>query len=100
MKLLLITCIQEYKQQVKEILRHSGVKSFSYQSVKGYKNENNDQTNNWFVSADTPTDSLLFTVFIEPECINDIFEKVEKFNSERKSLSKIHISCLTVDKSI
>ena len=38
MKLLLVTCIQEYEKEVKNILKHSGVKSFSYQTVSGYSN--------------------------------------------------------------
>jgi nitrogen regulatory protein PII len=98
MKLLLITCIQEYEENVKEILKHSGVKSFSYQSVKGYKNEN--EISNWFVSSDVPTKSLLFTVFIENQCMDDIFERIEKFNTDRTALSKVHVACLVVDQSI
>lgn len=99
MKLLLLTCIAEYENEAKEILKHTGVKSFSYQSVKGYKNNSNDLSN-WFVSDDIPTDSLLFTVFIENECMDDIFSRVEQFNSERSSLSKLHLACLQVDQTI
>ena len=100
MKLLLITSIQEYENDVKDILRHSGVKSFSYQEVKGFKNEHNGSATNWFGLTDIPTESILFTVFIETSCIDEIFELLEKFNAERTSLSKIHISCIAVDKSI
>lgn len=100
MKLLLITCIQEYEENVKGILKHSGVKSFSYQSVKGYKNENGGEISNWFVSSDIPTESLLFTVFIENQCMDDIFERIEKFNTDRTALSKVHVACLVVDQSI
>lgn len=100
MKLLLITCIQEYEENVKGILKHSGVKSFSYQSVKGYRNENGDEISNWFVSNDIPTESLLFTVFIENQCMDDIFGRIEKFNTDRTALSKVHVACLAVDQSI
>lgn len=100
MKLLLITCIQEYEENVKGILKHSGVKSFSYQSVKGYKNENGGEISNWFVSSDIPTESLLFTVFIENQCMDDIFEQIEKFNTHTTALSKVHVACLAVDQSI
>lgn len=100
MKLLLITCIQEYENDVKGILKHSGVKSFSYQSVKGYKNENGGEISNWFVSDEIPTNSLLFTVLIDNKCMDDIFEKVEKFNSDRTTLSKVHVACIDVNKSI
>jgi len=52
MKLLLIRAIEEFETEVKTILNHSGVKAFSYQSVKGYKN-NGNELENWF-----PTDYL------------------------------------------
>lgn len=100
MKLLLITCIEEYEEEVKNIFRHSGVKSFSYQSVKGYKNENGGEMDNWFVSDDIPTESLLFIVLMESRCVDAIYERAETFNASRDSLSKIHIACLSVDKSI
>lgn len=100
MKLLLLTCIEEYENEVKNILKHSGVKAFSYQEVKGYKNESNGKINNWFVSDNIPMKSLMFTVFIENECMFDIFDKVEKFNSERSSKSKIHLACLSVEHTI
>ena len=100
MKLLLLTCIEEYENVVKEILKHSGVKAFSYQSVKGYKNTENSELNNWFVSDDIPMKSLLFTIFIEDTCMPDIFDRVEKFNEERASLSKLHLACLKVEQTI
>ena len=98
MKLLLITCVAEYENEVKEILKHSGVQSFSYQPVKGFKNEKDGDLNNWFGITDVPTESIMFTVFIQENCMDEIFEKIARFNCERETLSKIHISCLTIEK--
>lgn len=98
MKLLLVTCIEEYEKEVKKILRHWGVKSFSYQNVSGYSN-GTEQTAR-FVSERIPTDSLLFTVFIENQCIDELFEAFEKFNSNQAVNSKIHVACLDVNKAI
>lgn len=98
MKLLLITCIQEYEKNVKEILSHSGVKSYSYQRVKGYSN--GDGKNKWFVSEEIFMNSLLFTVFIDDDCMEDIFGRVNKFNAGRAVKSKIHMACLDVNHSI
>ena len=62
MKLLLITAIEEFEKDVINILKNSGVKAFSYQSVKGFKNDKNEMKN-WFGKDDITVDSLLITVF-------------------------------------
>ena len=62
MKLLLITAIEEFENDVINILKNSGVKAFSYQSVKGFKNDKNEMKN-WFGKDDIAVDSLVITVF-------------------------------------
>ena len=99
MKLLLITAIEEFENDVINILKHSGVKSFSYQSVKGYRNdESNFET--WFSTEHLSVDSLLFTVFVEGKLVNTIFEKIETLNSELESLSKVHVASVSLEKSL
>ncbi len=100
MKLLMITCIDEYKKDVKNILKHAGVKAFSYQAVKGYKNNGNDNISNWFVVEDLPTESLLFTAFIEDACVDEIISRAEQFNSALDSISKLHLVSLNIEKTI
>ncbi|MFV0605820.1 MAG: hypothetical protein ACK5NK_08280 [Niabella sp.] len=100
MKLLLITAIHEYEKDVKQILNHSGVKSFSYQEVKGYKNESVGSSENWFGASHTEIDSLLFIVFIEAQFVTQIYQKVEQFNAKQDSLSHIHLATLGLERSI
>ena len=99
MKLLLITAIEEFEKDVKNILKHSGVKAISYQSVKGFKN-NGDELENWFSSDNVEIDSLLFTVFIESRYVDEIYNRVEDFNSRQKTLSHVHIATVQLEKSI
>lgn len=99
MKLLLITAIEEFEKDVKNILKHSGVKAFSYQSVKGYKNNGND-LGNWFISDNVEIDSLLFTVFIESRYVDEIYNRIQDFNSRQKTLSHVHIATVQLEKSI
>lgn len=97
MKLLLITAIQEFEKDVKKILNHSGVKSFSYQEVKGYKNETDGKSDNWFVAEHSEIDSLLFSVFIEESMVAEIYKKVEIFNVQQTSLSRLHMATLPIE---
>lgn len=99
MKLLLITAIEEFEKDVKNILKHSGVKAFSYQSVKGFKN-NGNELENWFSSDNVEIDSLLFTVFIESRYVDEIYIRILDFNSRQKTLSHVHIATVQLEKSI
>ena len=99
MKLLLITSVEEFEKEVKNILKHSGVKAFSYQSVKGFKN-NGDELENWFSSDNVEIDSLLFTVFIESRYVDEIYIRIQDFNSRQKTLSHVHIATVQLEKSI
>lgn len=99
MKLLLITAVEEFEKEVKNILKHSGVKAFSYQSVKGFKN-NGDELGNWFISDNVEINSLLFTVFIESRYVDEIYNRIQDFNSGQKTLSHVHIATVQLEKSI
>ncbi|MDF2934300.1 MAG: hypothetical protein K0R36_3631 [Chryseobacterium sp.] len=99
MKLLLITAIEEFEKEVKNILKHSGVKAFSYQSVKGFKN-NGDELKNWFSSDNVEIDSLLFTVFIESRYVDEIYIRIQDFNSKQKTFSHVHIATVQLEKLI
>ena len=100
MKFLIITAIREFEKNVKDILNQSGVKSFSYHYVKGYKNESDGSSENWFGASHTEIDSVLFAVFIDENFVDEVYRKVEFFNAKQKSLSKIHVSTMNIEKSI
>ena len=95
----MITAIEEFEKDVKNILKHSGVKAISYQSVKGFKN-NGDELENWFSSDNVEIDSLLFTVFIESRYVDEIYIRIQDFNSRQKTLSHVHIATVQLEKSI
>lgn len=99
MKLLQIICIEEYAKEVREILRHSGVRAFSYFKVHGYKPKEVGSSSSWFASDHPATDSVLFLVYILEDCLEEIFQRVEDFNQKVTALSKIHVACMAVEKS-
>lgn len=98
MKLLLITAIKEFESEVKNILVKSEVKSFTYNSVKGFKNEaQSNVVDNWFASSYAEIDSLLFTVFLPEENTPLILKKIEEFNFGQEILSKVHIALINLE---
>ena len=98
MKLLLITAIKEFESEIKNILVKPGSKSFTYSEVKGFKNEDaSTRTSNWFASAHSEIDSLLFTVFVPEENTSLIIKKIEEFNAGQETLSKVHIALIALE---
>ncbi len=96
MKLLLITAVEEFEAEVIDILKHSGVKAFSYQSVKGFKSNGNN-IDNWFPSEYLSVDSLLFTIFSDCNCIDDIYKSINEFNKKQETVSQIHIATIDLE---
>ncbi len=97
MKLVLITAIEEYEIQVKLFLKNSGVKSYSVQTVMGFHNQDQENTQNWFASEDVPTNSVLFTILIQEHLVNEIHSLIEKFNQKQEVLSQIHFASLAIE---
>jgi hypothetical protein len=100
MKLLLITAVKEFENEIKQLLKKASVQSFSYQEVKGFKNSTGEAVeSNWFGSEMNETDSVLFYAFTAKEKVDALYELVEYFNMEQESLSHIHIAVLNIEKS-
>ena len=100
MKLLLITAVKEFEKEIKQILKKSQVKSFSYKDVKGFKDNSKDALEaNWFASNLQENESVLFYVFVQKEKVTALFELVNGFNAKQETLSHIHLAVLGVEKS-
>ncbi len=96
MKLLLITAIEEFEKDVINILKNSRLKAFSYQSVKGFKNDKYEMKI-WFGKDDIAVDSLLFTVFSEYNCVDSIYKNINEFNSMQQTVPHIHIVTINLE---
>lgn len=100
MKLLIITASMEFDKNIKEILKKSDVKTFSYKRVKGYRDVTEESiSNNWFATEMNENESTLFYAFIKKENVDHVFEQISQFNAKQKTISKIHVAVLNVEKS-
>jgi nitrogen regulatory protein PII len=100
MKLLLITAIAEFGKEVKQILKNTQVKNYSYQEVVGYRNTTQDALNsNWFGTEMNENESIMFYAFVEKENVDLVFDAVTEFNSKQESQSHIHTAILNIEKS-
>lgn len=100
MKLLIITAINVFEKEVKKILKKSGIKTFSYTDIKGFRDSTEESVeNNWFASEMNENNSLMFYSFADKEKTDLLFKYANEFNETQKTLSKIHVVILNVEKS-
>lgn len=101
LKLILLTGVEEYKNEIKRVLIKSSVKSFSYNEVTGHEPDVDVATHsNWFVGDRFETNSLLFFAFIEEQHVESLFNNVKEFNDSLESVSHLHLISLHIEKSI
>lgn len=99
MKLVLITAIAEFEKDIKKMLKEAKVKSYSYRDVKGFRDASEESVeDNWFGSEMNETDSVVFYAFILQQNLDTLFEEVNQFNKEQKTISKVHLAVFSVEK--
>ncbi len=100
MKLLIITAVNAFEENVKSLLKANGVLSYSYNNVIGYRDSTlDDVAGNWFASELNKDESLLFFAFVNTEISEMVYESIKKFNSENGTGSSIHIAVSPIEKS-
>jgi hypothetical protein len=100
MKLLIITAIKEFENEIKQQLKNAKVITFSYKNVIGYRDNTEDAIeSNWFSSEMNKSESILFYVFLKKENIDILFESINEFNAKQETLSHIHVAVLAIEKS-
>ena len=100
MKLLIIVAVKEFEKDIKQILKKSDVKSFSYKDVTGFKDSSEDSMEkNWFATEMNENESVLFYAFVDNGKVDFLFELVDDFNAKQKSASHIHLAVLCIEKS-
>lgn len=100
MKLVIITAIKEFENEIKQILTKSKVKSFSYQNISGFRDHTHDNIKtNWFASEINVVESVIFHAFTMQVNAEKVFESIKSFNERLEELSRIHIAIINIEKS-
>lgn len=100
MKLLIITAVLEFEKEVKTILKHSKILSFSYQKVIGFRDVTEESVgNNWFATEINENESVLFYAFADEHAVAKVFEQTKSFNDKQETLSKIHLAVVPIEQT-
>lgn len=99
MKLLIITAIAAFDQDIKKMLKQADVKTFTYKEVTGFKDLSEEAIeSNWFATDMSLNESILYYAFVKIENVDPFFALVNEFNAKQESLSNIHIAVLNIEK--
>jgi nitrogen regulatory protein PII len=100
MKLLIITAVIAFEKDIKQMLKQANVKTFTYKEVKGFNDISEEAIeSNWFSAELNETESILFYAFVKKENVDKLFDLITEFNEKLKTLSKIHVAVLNIEKS-
>ena len=100
MKLVIITGVSEFQEEIKRQLKKANVTTYSYKDVVGYRDSSEDALeSNWFSSEMNESQSVLFFAFVEEEKVDGLFESINGFNTKQETLSHIHVAVLNIEKS-
>lgn len=101
MKLLIITSIKAFKKEIKGILKSAEVKVYSYKDVTGFRDASKlGIQENWFANTMNEGEAVFFYAFVEKENVDQVFDMVDKFNTEQESSSTIHVAALNIERSL
>lgn len=104
MKLLIILSIEEFVNDVRNILAGHNIPAYSEMEVQGQKVDNanpDNMTSNWFAKTPTAVFSNLFFVIHTEQEIQSIMDEVEQYNQRNaESTNPLHAYQLDVDKAV
>lgn len=101
MQLLVITAIQEFSKDIKLMMKKSDIHIYSYKEIRGFRDLSEESVeSNWFAGEMDEGQSIIFFAFVKEENVDVFFNQAEEFNSKQKTLSKIHVAVLNIERSI
>ncbi len=100
MKLLIITCLKDYRNQAGNLLEKAGIAVFSVTDVVGKKDgEQTDLTDNWFSSGKEEFESSLLFSFTGAVQAEKAFALINEYNKKEAADYPIRAFLLPVEKA-
>ena len=82
MKLLIVTCLRDFKDDVSGIFHQAGVRVFSVSETTGVKDEHDENLlDDWFGNRDGEFDSLILFSFTNAETSAKAMALIKEYNA-------------------
>lgn len=100
MKLLIVTSLKEYQQNVSKIFEEAQIKVFSVSKTIGHKDDHQQNLlDNWFASGEEEFDSIVMFSFTADTNAFTALELINKYNETTVSGFPIRAFIIPVEKS-
>lgn len=101
MKLVIVTAVDAYHEQVISLFKKAQIDLFSESGIDGYKNGNaGSLASTWFPIEKGSHPSNLFFSFTEEDNIALLFEGITLFNSQLETQNPIRAVVVPIEKYI
>ena len=101
MKLLMVTVVEEFEQDILRLFKEANIESFSGSDIYGDKKPTSMvRTSSWFPSEKSGVESNLFFSFTEDENIDGLFKLIKAFNNNLETNNPIKAVVVPIEKSI
>lgn len=100
MKFFIITCLNEYRDEVIKIFKEAGISAFSVTDVTGFKdNHVEGLLDGWFASGDEKFDSLVIFSFTAVANAEKGMELINEYNKTSETTFPIRAFIVPVEKT-
>lgn len=100
MKMVIITCVSDYEEDIMKLLEKAEVNAFSAFSIDGYRNEKNElDFQSWFPSMKLGSESLMFFSFDTSDKIRNLFDHIREYNNSLAS-NPVKAAVMPIEESI
>ncbi|WP_299363605.1 hypothetical protein [Winogradskyella sp.] len=101
MKLLIVTSVEHYHNEVLELFKKAKIESFSGSEIDGYKTAKSLLiTNSWFSSKSGGAESILLFSFTQDDKVDILFELIREFNKHLETSNPIKAVVVPIEKHI
>jgi hypothetical protein len=102
MKLLIVTSLKEFRNDIQNILKQAQIPVFSYSEITGVKSSYAPElSNNWFTSdSNHEFRSVFFFSFTDSEKAEQVLDKLIEFNTQDRVEYPVRGFILPVEKSV
>ena len=101
MKLLIVTAVAQFRDQVHELFKKANIESFSGSGIDGYKSSPALlKTSSWFRGEVGGVESHLFFAFTSEEKVSRLLQMLTDFNKDLETDNPLKMVVLPVEKYV
>jgi hypothetical protein len=99
MKMVVVTCVEEYTEQIRKIFTQNKIQFYSESTIKNFRSIADDESDNWFGSSKHLIDGHILFTFVDEETATQLMDSIKNYSDENNFDSPVRVFQLNVEKS-